>query len=538
MTTSLKKISRSIAIIAFIATLAGGCRKQAQTISHVIILGFDSMSARDVQRARTPNFNRMIENGAVSLHTRCVRETTSSQNWMSMVSAAPIEMHGVLNNSWEKDDAQNLIPALRNRIGLFPTIFDLIREQKPDYRQYAFIEWAGETRMYDTEVFDSCCVFRKDPDLHEKMDVMRKAISAYLSDRPEMMFVSMDITDHAGHTFGHESDRYLSTVSQMDSLTGILISELEKRDWMKNTVILITADHGGLGFGHGGDTMEEYEIPVIVFGGRTTKGKVMKRTNMIYDVGATAAGLLGVKLPWECRGKFLEEAFESADCDVYVPIPLVRPFSGSAKGTISIADDAEGAEIYYTLDGSDPDTNATRYAMPFSIEAPTCIKSIAFRKGCYSDVAVNYLSPVCTEPPVAYKLYKNISERQLPDFTKFGKPDAAGHVENFSLDELGLANEDHFAILFSSNLIVKEDATYAFEMKSDDGANLYIDGELVVCNASAHSREPAFGKISLSKGKHPMKVEFYEDTKVQDLTIRCSIDGEEFRPLMNSDLDR
>ena len=110
--------------------------------------------------------------------------------------------------------------------------------------------------MYDTEVFDSCCVFSKDPDLHEKMDVMRKAISTYLSDRPEMMFVSMDITDHAGHTFGHESDQYLSTVSQMDSLTGILVSELEKRGWMKNTVILITADHGGLGFGHGGDTIE------------------------------------------------------------------------------------------------------------------------------------------------------------------------------------------------------------------------------------------------------------------------------------------
>ena len=284
MTTSLKKILKSIAIIVFIATIAAGCRKQVQTVSHVIILGFDSMSARDIQRAKTPNFNRMIENGAVSLHTRCVRETTSSQNWMSMVSAAPIEMHGVLNNSWKKDDAQNLMPALWNRIGLFPTIFDLIREQKPNYRQYAFIEWAGETRMYDTEVFDSCCVFSKDPDLHEKMDVMRKAISTYLSDRPEMMFVSMDITDHAGHTFGHESDQYLSTVSQMDSLTGILVSELEKRGWMKNTVILITADHGGLGFGHGGDTIEEYEIPVIVFGGRTTKGKVMTSIFMMLGL--------------------------------------------------------------------------------------------------------------------------------------------------------------------------------------------------------------------------------------------------------------
>ena len=70
---------------------------------HVILLGFDAMSARGIQRAQTPNFNEMIENGAVSIKARCLRPTSSSQNWMSMVSGANIEMHGVTGNDWEPD---------------------------------------------------------------------------------------------------------------------------------------------------------------------------------------------------------------------------------------------------------------------------------------------------------------------------------------------------------------------------------------------------------------------------------------------------
>lgn len=506
-------------------------------VDHVIFIGFDAMSARGVQRAKTPNFNYMIDNGAVSLHTRCVRETSSSQNWMSMVSGAPVEMHGVLSNGWKRGDSLNVTPALKNGAGLFPTIFDDIRAQKPKYRQYAFIEWAGETRMYDTSAFDSCRVYKQDTRLAEKTDVIKQAFSTYLKDRPEMLFVSMDITDDMGHTYGHESERYLSAITQMDSITGVFVHELERRGWMKNTVIIITADHGGIGFGHGGDTMAEYEIPVIMFGGPVTKGKVMKHANMIYDVGATAAGLLGVDLPWECHGKFIKEAFDPADGDVYVPMPFVRPYSGRATGDISISDDIDGAKIYYTLDGSRPDESATLYQGPFRIDKASRIRSVAYRRGCRSMEADNYLSPDSFEAPVAYRLYLNIPDRTMPDFTKFGKPSAEGFVDNFSLDQFDLAKVDHFAILFTSNLLVPKDAHYKFELRSDDGADVYIDGRLIV-GTDAHSMVETSGAADLKAGKHIIKVEFYEVSSVQDLRLSCSIDGSPFRPLLASDLDR
>jgi len=515
-----------------------GCGPKEPSAEYVIILGFDAMSSLGVQRAATPNFNYMIENGAVSLHTRCIRETSSSQNWMTMVSAAPIEMHGVFTNSWKPGMGENFPPALTNGIGLFPTIFDVIREQKPELKQYAFVEWTAETRMYDMEAFDSSYVHGVYPGLDTYKDVLDKAFTKYLEDRPEMMFVSIDITDHMGHTFGHESDEYLGCVSEMDSLTGVFVRELEARGWMKNTVIIVTADHGGLGPGHGGDSMAEFEIPIILYGAGVTKGKVMKHTNMIYDVGATAAGLLGVELPWECRGKMLTEAFSPADSEVYVPVPFVRPFSGRALDGVSVTADAPDAVIYYTIDGSVPDESSIRYEGPFTIDKAAHIRAVAYRNGSRSIEAENFLNPAGFDAPVYYKMYKNLPDGGMPDFTKFGLPTETGYTDSFSLDGLGVAEEDHFATLFTSNFIVDKDAEYRFQVISDDGARVFIDGELFINNASAHSRRPKYGVRKLAAGLHPIKVEFYEHSSVQILDISVSIDGAPFRPLMASDLDR
>ena len=218
-----------------------GCAPKQPRAGHVIILGFDAMSARGIQRAPTPCMNQLIDGGAVSLHTRCVRETVSSQNWMSMVSGAPIEIHGVFNNNWNPGKPDNIPPALTNAKGFFPTVFDMIRAQRPELRQYAFVEWTAETRMYDMDAFDRSCVYRRDTTLHEPNDVIRKAFETYLQDRPEVLFLSMDVTDHLGHTFGHESQEYFDGITFFDTLIGDFVRRLEDRGWMDDTVILITS---------------------------------------------------------------------------------------------------------------------------------------------------------------------------------------------------------------------------------------------------------------------------------------------------------
>lgn len=529
------------AIVAASFLAVGCCQDSTPRAKHVIFLGFDAMSSVGIQRSETPNFNYLIENGAVSLDTRCCRETSSSENWFAMVSGAPLEVHGITTNDWEIDN-YTINPPIVNKKGIFPTVFDAIRNQKPDARMEAYVEWGSMTRMFDMSLFDKAIYSNREKSYNAD-EILDAAFASYLENEPDFLFVGVDITDHAGHEYGHENQGFFDTVSRMDEKVGAFVRELEKRNMLKDAVIIITADHGGINFGHGGDSMAELQIPVIMYGKGVTKGKVMENTNMIYDNAATIAGLLGVKLPEACRGKFLKEAFEPKTNVCYVPVPLVHPFKGVvAQGEkVSITADLEGADIYYTLDGSTPTIESAKYEGPFELSESSIVKAVAYKNGNYGWVASNYLSTSVPagEAKVQYKLYKNYYGVSLPDFTKFGRADAVGYVGEFGLKGLPVEeSEDHFAVIFSSNLNVPETGRYKFSLSSDDGAKLIIDGKTVVNNDGSHTLQTVSGFAELEEGLHIMKVEYFEDSCGQYLEVHWGKAGDPVIPLMPSVLTK
>lgn len=527
------KFKSIVATVLGIAVLASSCSQEPQTprAKHVIFIGLDALSAVGIQRAETPNFNYMIENGAISLHTRVARETSSSQNWMCMVSGAPIEMTGVTGNDWEYE-TRMIEPAAHNAKGMFPTIFDDIKTQRPDARVYGFYEWSGQIRMYDMDSFD----------YSEKCEdgetTMKKAFAKYMEDQPELLFVSVDATDHAGHSFGHEDQGYFDCINMCDGIIGEFVKELEAKGMMDDVVIMITGDHGGVRFGHGGDNMSELEVPVLMYGKGVTKGKVMEHANMIYDNAATIAGLLGVKLPEECRGKFMMQAFEPRTDAKYVPIPLVHPFRGVA-GTVTITADQEDAEIYYTTDGSEPTAESTKYEGPFHIDGNCVVKAVTCKDGHYSDVVENLLYAKAPEgfAPIGYKLYRNYTAVTLPDFTKFGRASAEGYVSNFTLDEIPIEpTEDSFAVIFTSHLKIDKAGKYRFLLGSDDGSRLVVDDKEVIDNDGSHTYMEKMGVVDLDEGVHTIKVEYFEDCDGQSLNLTYGLDGKGLFPVNVFDL--
>lgn len=91
----------------------------------------------------------------------------------------------------------------------------------------------------------------------------------------------------------------------------------------------------------------------------------------------------------------------------------------------------------------------------------------------------------------------------------------------------------------TSNLAVDEEADYTFEVSADDGACMYVDGNLVVSNPNAHSiAKPVTGKVHLTKGHHLVKVEYYEVTSTQGLYIRYSINDGPLNPLFLAQFER
>jgi len=63
----------------------------------------------------------------------------------------------------------------------------------------------------------------------------------------------------------------------------------------------------------------------------------------------------------------------------FTPNPDSGPFQGSV--TVSLGSPTSGAEIFYTLDGSEPDENSPVYSQPIVLTENTLIKAISYKEG-------------------------------------------------------------------------------------------------------------------------------------------------------------
>jgi hypothetical protein len=78
---------------------------------------------------------------------------------------------------------------------------------------------------------------------------------------------------------------------------------------------------------------------------------------------------------------------------------------------------------------------------------------------------------------------------------------------------------DNFSAQASGYLVVPEDGTYTFRLTSDDGSRLTIDDRAVIDHDGLHGAEPKDGSAELTAGSHPFRVDYFERTGGQQLTL-------------------
>jgi len=65
-------------------------------------------------------------------------------------------------------------------------------------------------------------------------------------------------------------------------------------------------------------------------------------------------------------------------------------------------------------------------------------------------------------------------------------------------------------LVFSAYIDIITAGEYTFYLESNDGSRLLIDSKSVVENDGEHGIESKSGKIYLSRGKHPIKILYFE----------------------------
>jgi arylsulfatase A-like enzyme len=115
--------------------------------------------------------------------------------------------------------------------------------------------------------------------------------------------------DHAGHEIGHGTPEYYAAVGVADQLIGEVISAIQDAGIKETTLLLVTADHGGHGKGHGQPIMADLEIPWIIAGPGVRAGYEIKTPVNTYDTAATIAFVFALKQPAAWIARPVTEAF-------------------------------------------------------------------------------------------------------------------------------------------------------------------------------------------------------------------------------------
>ena len=274
----------------------------SQSVEHVVIIGVDGMSPDGIQKAATPNMDQLMQNGAYTFHARDVLPSSSSQNWASMIMGAGPEQHGITSNDWQLDD-HKLPPVVKTEAGIFPTIFWLIKEDDPEAVTGAIYHWGDFGRLFEKSKVDVDLTFKSE------IATTDAAVKFLLDEQPKFLFVHLDHVDGAGHKFGHGTEKYYGGVERADELIGRIVDAIEEAGMKESTLIMISADHGGKGTGHGGESLAEVEIPIILSGPTTKKGVEFTNPTNIYDIASTVAYVFGIEQPEAWIGRPIRSAF-------------------------------------------------------------------------------------------------------------------------------------------------------------------------------------------------------------------------------------
>ncbi len=308
---------------------------QTLTARRLVFIGLDGWAGNTYEQSDMPYVKQLAAEGAMTLEKRAVLPSSSAINWASIFMGAGPEVHGYLNWGSKAPEMQQPTGTVKTH-NIFPTVFQLARQQKPDVRMGLFYEWDGIKYLTDTLAFDH----------HEQTkDGHTAQIAAeYIkANKPDVTVIVFDNPDHTGHSKGWGSPEYYATMTQLDKDVATIISAVKEAGMADDTVVMVTGDHGGSGTGHGGTSMAEVNSPLILWGAGIQPGTVITDMVIGYDLAATMAHIIGIDTPRCWRGRTIDQAFEG-----YLPRSIYSGLQGKHH-VQGIAVDIARGYVYFSF---------------------------------------------------------------------------------------------------------------------------------------------------------------------------------------------
>lgn len=497
-------------------------------IKHVFVVGIDAMSTQGMEKASTPTMDYLIKNGAICRSVRTVIPSSSSPNWASMLAGAGVEAHGITSNSWTPAN-YSVKPVGITDYGMFPTIVEVVRKQLPDAKIGMIYHWSGFGNLFEKNVANV-------DKSYETQQKTAEALADYIrTEKPAFTFTQLDDVDHYGHKYGHMTEKYLACIEKADQCVGMVLKAVRDAGIEDESLIIVVADHGGIGYSHGGESWEEMTVPFILYGKNIKKGFEIQQQTYMFDVAPTIAYALGLNVPYAWTGRPISSAFEGveikADPVVFKKLSYGPRINGERHlfeqaGGLFVDKEAEvviepytkGEKVYFTTDGSEPTQKSQLYQAPFKLDKTTVLKAKSYgNSGSESKATVAYFRFLHQNQENGVTVnYHQVKSQGTQSSIKKEKAVSQWTTNEIRVDENQIAQllepeQTAFSLVFSTYIQIDVEGEYHFYLQSDDGSKLYVDGEKIVDNGGSHGVIEKTGSVVLAKGRHALTVEFSND---------------------------
>lgn len=300
---------RRIAILAAVAlSMLLSANLSAKQPSHIVFIGLDGWGAYSMPKADMPNVKALMDRGAWTLKKRSVLPSSSAINWASIFMGVGTEGHGY--TQWGSQTPE--IPSIAlSENGIFPTIFTVVRMQKPDAVTGLIYEWPGIAYVTDTLSTSYHKNVPVGPD-NDSSAITAEAVRYIKEAKPLLFAMTYDNPDHVGHTAGHDTPEIYDILAYLDGQIGRVIQAAKDAGIYDDTVFIVSSDHGGIEKGHGGITLREMETPLIMAGPGIKDIGELQSAIMQTDIAPTIATLLGLTYPQAWTGRPVTEALQPA----------------------------------------------------------------------------------------------------------------------------------------------------------------------------------------------------------------------------------
>ncbi|WP_439184677.1 family 20 glycosylhydrolase [Carboxylicivirga taeanensis] len=240
--------------------------------------------------------------------------------------------------------------------------------------------------------------------------------------------------------------------------------------------------------------------------------QVLPRMLALAETGWTDKSLKDLA-SFEQRLKTHYNYFEAQD--LFYHLPELTGFDEKQvftdQGVLRINIPEAEMDIYYTTDGSAPTPESDKYTAEVTIEESCTVKFRSYKGNVFSKIyTVEFEKQKLAE---AQKV-----EAQLGLMKKFydgrywkceevpvaQKPDVEFRADDFGLGQY--KGQENYALVFDGYFNAEKDGVYTFYTNSDDGDQLYINGELIVDNGPSHGPNVRKGAVALKAGLHSLRL--------------------------------